>query len=284
MHKLAPAKVNLYLRILNKRSDGYHNLVSVFQTISLYDKIEIKKIPQDKIIFDCNIKSLVNKDNLCYKVAHQLKKKYNIKSGIYLKLTKNIPVGSGLGGASSDAFTTAKMLLTLWKIKISKQDFLNFCATIGKDVPFFYYKGCCIVKGAGEKILKITPWWKKKCLWLVLVYPNKILLTKDVYKKFDEMKKKVSSPPKLVTKNLLKKSCFKRIVYNDLYFPAEKIYPKLSFIKKEFLNCGTELVSMSGSGSTMFGIYYNRNVALRVKNILKDKIPNSRIEVVKTIF
>jgi 4-diphosphocytidyl-2-C-methyl-D-erythritol kinase len=287
MQSLSPAKVNLYLKILGKRKDGYHNLLSVFQAISLYDKIEIKKISEDKIIFSCNIKSIDNKNNLCYKVAQILKNRYNIKSGVRIKLTKNIPLGSGLGGASSDAFTTAKMLIKLWNIKISKKDFLTFCSEVGKDIPFFYYKGCCIVKGAGEKVLKIIPWWKKRCLWIVLVYPNKILLTKDVYNKFDQMMKKGNlrcEQPRFSLKKFLKKDFLRKFLYNDLYLPATKIYPRLSFIKERFVDIGTELVSMSGSGSTMFGIYYNKKDAIRTKKILTNTIPNSRIELVKTIF
>jgi len=175
----------------------------------------------------------------------------------------------------------------LWNIKISKENFLDFCAEMGKDVPFFYYRGCCIVKGAGEKIFSVTPWWKKKGLWIVLVYPNRILLTKDVYAKFDQMNKnkfRKQDTPKIFLKNLLDKKFLETFLYNDLYLPATKIYPKLSFIRNVFINNGTKLVSMSGSGSTIFGAYYNKNDAKKIKNVLEKEIPNSMIKLVKTIF
>lgn len=281
MKKLAPAKVNLCLKILNRRKDGFHNLISVFQTVSLFDKIKIDRISDNKIQIDCNIKSLANKSNLCYKVAELLKKWYKIKSGVKIKIEKNIPLGSGLGGASTDAYATAEMLVKLWKIKINKKKLVELCSSLGKDIPFFAYKGSCIVKGTGEKIFPINPWWKNKKFYILLIYPNKILLTKEVYKKFSQMNVENKS---VKINNLLREKSFKNLMFNDLFLPATKIFPKLILIKNFMQKCGLEIVNMSGSGSTMYGICDSLYEAKKIAVCLKTKLKDIKVMIVKPIF
>jgi len=113
---LAPAKINLFLRILNKRRDGFHDIETVFEKISLFDKILIKEIPQDDIKVESNCReiSLLGKNNIIYKVIYSIKSKFRIKKGIYAYIEKNIPIKAGLGGGSSDAAATLKGLNRLW--------------------------------------------------------------------------------------------------------------------------------------------------------------------------
>lgn len=286
---LSPAKINLCLRVLDRKKNGYHNILSIFQTISLYDKITVKLLKENKIVIKSNVKSLQNKKNLCYKVAELIKKKYKVRNGVEINLKKNIPLGSGLGGASSNAMSVLLGLVKLWNIKIKKEEIISLSSKIGKDLPFFYYKGCCLVSGMGEKVEAVKPWWRKRGLWFVLIYPNKKLMTRDVYSKFDEISnnqcgKKVSYS---MLKKLIRKKCFfKELIFNDLYTAAVNLFPKLEFIKNKILQSISDkkLVNMSGSGSTLYTVFFSYKDASKFVKILKHNLSGSRVELVRTIF
>lgn len=285
MQILAPAKVNLLLKIVNKRKDGYHNIFSIFQTVSLFDKIKISlsKKNRKNIIINCNINKLNNRKNLCYKVAEEISKIAKYNGEIKIEIKKNIPLGSGLGGASSDAAYVALALIKLLKVKISKRKLIKLLAKIGKDIPFFLYNSCCIVEGAGEKIKKIkNPPWKKKPLWFVVVYPNIILSTKKVYKTYDKIVKKTNKFNKKAILELLKKGDINRILTNDLEKAAFKISKKLKKMK-EILQKATLNVSMSGSGSSFFAVFKSRENAVHFKKIVEKQLKNCKIYILKSI-
>lgn len=294
---LAPAKINLTLKILSKRKDGYHNLLSLMQTISLYDRIKISKIKKNDIKIICNIKSISNRKNLCYKIAKLLKEKYNIPFGIKIEIKKNIPIGSGLGGASSDAAATAEGIIKLFNLKITKIELLNICSKIGADIPFFLYKGLCLAEGIGEKIKKIKiKKWKEKPIWYILIYPSKILSTKKVYQTFDKLKnKKLSKINKAKILSILKQyngfsnKLLKKLLINDLEIAAFKICPQLAELKHR-IYLKNELVSMSGSGSCMFIPFANKFKAISFKKAIEKELRkfylfrNYKIFVVKSVF
>ncbi len=287
-----PAKINLLLKILTKRKDGYHNIFSVFQTVSLYDKIKLSIIPKNKIVVKCNIKSLEGKKNLCYNLVDLFKKKYKIKQGVRIEITKNIPIGSGLGGASSDIAAVAKGLIKLFNIKISKKELVSLCSKISKDAPFFIYKGLCIVESAGEKIKKLfsVP-WERKPLWFLLVYPNISLSTKEVYDTWDNeflknKNKKQRLDKKRIIKLLLDKK-FKYVVKNDLEEPAFELIPSLKKVKDMLTKySNNNVVSMTGSGSCFFVLSEKKREILSIKEkVRKDKeFKNYKLFVVKSIF
>jgi 4-diphosphocytidyl-2-C-methyl-D-erythritol kinase len=286
----SPAKVNLLLKILSKRKDGYHNIFSVFQTISLYDKIKISVIPEDKIVVKCNIKSIEGKKNLCYDLVDLFKKKYKIKKGIKIEIEKNIPLGSGLGGASSNVATVLEGLIKLFNIKMSEKEVVSLCSKIGKDVPFFIYKGLCIVESAGEKIKKIyqVP-WEQKPLWFLLIYPNIILSTKDVYQNYD--KNFINNKKIKVDKNkiisLLLQEKFNNVVQNDLEQSAIQLVPYLKNIKNELIkNSYNNVVSMTGSGSCFFVLSRDKKEILKIKNKIKKnkEFKKHKFFVVKSVF
>jgi len=286
----APAKINLLLKILAKRKDGYHNIFSVFQTVSLYDKIKLSLIHEDKIVVKCNIKSIEGKKNLCYNLVDLFKKKYKIKQGVYIEIKKNIPVGSGLGGASSDVAAVLEGLIKLFNLKISKKELVCLCSKIGKDVPFFIYKGLCIVESAGEKIKKLSlvP-WKNKPLWFLLVYPNISLSTKKVYNnwdnKFFKTKKLKINKKKVV--NMLFDKKFKDVVQNDLEQSAVDLVPSLKNVKDVLTKySNNNVVSMTGSGSCFFVLSEKREEVLLIKKKIKrnKEFKNYKLFVVKSIF
>ncbi len=280
---LSPAKINLLLDIVGKRSDGYHNIISVVQTVSLYDVIEVEPIKQNKIIVECNIKNLCMENNLCYKVVSFIKEQFLVKSGVKILIKKHIPLGSGLGGASSNAATVLKFLLQLWKIKVDKSELIRLVSKIGKDIPYFFYNSCCLVESTGEKIIPLIPCWKNNPLWILLIYPQISLSTKEVYERFDIMLPDYK--PKSDKKNILKWikiGNFQDLLYNALQPVAEKLCPELKQIKILLAKGGFKNINMSGSGSTIYAVFNNEKEMFKCIDFLK-KYSNYKIFIVKTI-
>src|SRR5438067_8558919 len=152
MQILAPAKINLSLRVLNRRSDGFHEIETLISPISLYDKIDIEK--QSRWIdFSCDAPTLSpGDDNLVVRAAKLFFEKTKINGGVSIKLQKKIPHGAGLGGGSSDAAATLRALNQLFETKLSPQELANIGSAIGSDVPFFLFESAAMCKGRGETV------------------------------------------------------------------------------------------------------------------------------------
>src|SRR6201993_4444495 len=150
MQILAPAKINLSLRIVNQRPDGFHEIKTLISPISLHDKIDIEK--QNRWIdFSCDEPTLsTGDDNLVVRAAKLFFEKTKIKSGVSIKLKKKIPHGAGLGGGSSDAAATLKALNQLFETKLSRDELVKLGSRIGSDVPFFLFESAALCKGRGE--------------------------------------------------------------------------------------------------------------------------------------
>ncbi len=269
MKILAPAKINLSLKILNKRKDGYHNIKSVFQTVSLCDEIFISDSQTEKEIeFICEPKVTKKpEDNLAYR-AILLLKKYTYENGkIKVKIVKNIPVGAGLGGGSSDAAGVLKGLVKFWNIKISMDVLKKLALKLGADVPFFLYGGKCLVEGIGEKIKRLKPTPEEKNFYILLVYPEFKISTKKVYEMFDKCHCKEFLIAEQQSTNDLEKIVFKK-------------YPELKEIKEKLIDSGTIFSSMSGSGSTIFGIFKKKSDAVKAR----DQFKKYKTWLVKPVF
>ncbi|MDR1417991.1 MAG: 4-(cytidine 5'-diphospho)-2-C-methyl-D-erythritol kinase [Endomicrobium sp.] len=250
----SPAKVNLFLEIKNKRDDGYHNLESIMQTISLYDELSFENANKD-IILECDDKSLpCDKKNLIYKAALAVKTYFNINKGVKIYLQKKIPLGAGLGGGSSNAATTILALVKLWDIKTTHKELELIATKLGADVPFFLTGGTCLCEGIGEII---TPLKNINNLNMILVNPAFEVSTSEVYKKINfPLTKpiKIHKIKHLICNDLFNnkeafKSCFNRLeefVFAD-FTTIEKI--------KNLLNKLDCVSLMSGSGATVFGIF-----------------------------
>ncbi len=174
----SPAKLNLFLNIINKRNDGYHNIQSVIHLINLFDFLTFQKREDNKVVLKSNIKGL-EKQNLVLESFKLIKKKYHIKRfGMNIELIKNIPLGSGLGGASSNAATTLMALKKIWNLKIDKKELMSLASSLGSDVPLFINAKNAWVEGRGEKIKNINLDTK----WYLLIYSTRPILTKNIYK------------------------------------------------------------------------------------------------------
>ena len=145
------AKINWFLRVLGKREDNYHEICTVFQTVSLSDKLEFEE--GDEISFTCNDGAIpVNSDNLIVRSAKLLRETFNIEAGAKIHLEKNIPFPGGLGGGSSNAAITIMGLAKLWRLKVSGEELAKLSSKIGADVPFFFYGGTALGTGLGTEI------------------------------------------------------------------------------------------------------------------------------------
>lgn len=262
----SPAKVNLYLKVLSKRPDGYHNILSIVDPVSIFDRIYIEELEEDKIIVEDDKKVLpAGNANTVFRAAGLLKEKYNIKKGLMINITKNIPIGSGLGGPSSNAATTIKALIDLWDIKINRDELFELSKTIGADCPLFIYGKSCIMKGIGDLISPI----ELPRIYYLIVYPNTPLSTKDVYGSLKIVLTKKENDIKLRDK-------FKTIhdvayiLDNDLEKAAIAMLPLIKNLKERLLEAGAVGAMMSGSGSSVFGVFESEKQAERASNSVKD--------------
>ena len=171
------AKINLGLQIDKKLKNGYHKIKTIMTLIELHDEMYFENFDSIFVSMDKNICHMT--DNLCYKVAIYLKKKYNIKNGIKIHIKKNIPDGAGLGGGSSNAAETLKFLNKAWNLNLSQKKLKKIGSKFGCDIPFFIEGGVCYAKNMGEKVKKIKN--KLSNEDIVLIIPEKKIKTKDVY-------------------------------------------------------------------------------------------------------
>ncbi len=263
---LAPAKINLFLNVINKRQDGYHELETILQKIELYDTIILEK-KDEEIELECS--EVAGAENLAYKAANLLKQELGVKKGVRIKVEKNIPIAAGLGGGSSDAATTLIGLNKLWHLDLTQNDLISLAAKLGADVPFFIFnEGLALGTGIGTII---TPLPALPQFWLIMICPKIKISTTKIYKSLNFMLTNASIKGKIIEIAIKEANIEKisRLLYNTL---EEVVLPKYRIIKRlkeELLNAGALGALMSGSGSTVFGIVKTKSEALNIYNKLK---------------
>lgn len=246
----APAKINLSLDVMKKRSDGYHDLKMIMQTISLYDEIDIEK--NNIISIESNKKNIpLDNRNLAWKAAELFFQYTGISGGCKIYITKNIPDGAGLGGGSSDAATVLIALNEIYNTNLLKKELINIAIKIGADVPFFILKGTCLAEGIGEILTKI----ENKTNPYVLIYkPEFSISTKWAYENLKFENKPHYDVDKIV-ENLKNKNYKFDDIFNYLEDVSISKYSEISTIKNKMKKLGATGSLMSGSGSSVFGIF-----------------------------
>lgn len=258
------SKVNIGLNIVNRRTDGYHNIHTVFQEIDFYDNIILKKT-NSGCYFASNVDWLSNNEsNLCVKAWQCLADRFNI-AGIDIELQKNIPPGSGLGGGSSNAACVLKGLIQLYNLNISLNDLLKIGSSIGADVPFFIKGGCQIGSGIGDQLVKVDHSIKNTFL---LVMPEIHIDTGTIFKKFkkilDYNKEQVNFA------NFIEKDRFLfKFFENDFETIIVPAYPEIGQIKKKLLDHGASFSSLSGTGSTVYGVFDDEAKAISAESLFR---------------
>ena len=261
----APAKINLFLEILGKRDDGYHEIETVMQEIDLVDNLQFEEIQED-VKLKCNDKNIPSdENNLVCKAANLILNECGIRKGVLISLEKNIPVGAGLGGGSSDAAATLKALNLLWKIGLNDAELMEFAAKLGSDIPFFIKGKTALCSGRGEKI---TPIEVKSEMNYLVIFPHINISTATIYRnlKIDLTKKIIDVSFFLDALKHRKLADISKLLYNRLEEVIFATYPDLLDVKSaldHFDFCG---LSVSGSGSAFFGLCKDKQQAEAIKS------------------
>ena len=256
-----PAKINLGLHIHKKREDGFHELETLFQMVAWFDEMEMEGAPEKVELF-CDAPGIPNDEsNLVIKAARLLQNNFPGKcDGVKIKLQKNIPSGAGLGGGSGNAAGALLALNILWNLKIPRDDLISMASELGSDVPFFLMSPCAIGTGKGEILQPVE---NPISFYILMIYPGFPISTPWVYGNL-KLKLTKSENNISILKNFLMRSEFAQLgaaLYNDLEPVVFKRYPEILRIKNELLSSGAGGALLSGSGSTVFGIFDNPEIA-----------------------
>ncbi|MFK7756765.1 MAG: 4-(cytidine 5'-diphospho)-2-C-methyl-D-erythritol kinase [Flavobacteriales bacterium] len=244
----APAKINLGLHVKHKRQDGFHELESVFHTIPLYDYIELIPSNSDKFSsYHLDIPGDSAK-NLCLKAIQLLRKKGHDVPNYEIHLLKHIPIGAGLGGGSSDAVAVIKAINQLECLELSAALLMEYAAELGSDCPFFLMDSAALVSGRGEYLTSVD--FKLEGYYIHLVYPNIHISTAQAYGSLD-LKQTSKGAIAIPSEESEWQNCFT----NDFEKALWPKHPILEQIKTELNNSGAFFSSLSGSGSSVFGVY-----------------------------
>jgi 4-diphosphocytidyl-2-C-methyl-D-erythritol kinase len=271
------AKVNLCLHVLGRRPDGYHELRTIFQTISLRDTLELSLVPKYGISLEVNDTALpAGPENLVWRAIDAMRKELDLKSGVHARLEKRIPVARGLGGGSSDAAAALIGMLRLTKKTVPLERLMEIAASLGADVPFFLFGGRALAVNRGDEIYPLPNVPKQSIL---VVSPKDIgVSTKDAYQWLSAELTKRLEPPKIWGFCAL---CWSRqeAVSNDFEGPVFRRHPRLGEIRDGLLKRGAADAALAGSGSAVFGIFRNPARARRAARAF----PEDSVFVVETV-
>ncbi|MCS7199365.1 MAG: 4-(cytidine 5'-diphospho)-2-C-methyl-D-erythritol kinase [Caldimicrobium sp.] len=264
MWLISPAKVNLFLQVLSKRPDNYHEIYTLFQKITLFDEIELKVKQREFTLKFESEEEIPLERNLIYKAWRLFKERFSLKEEIKIWVRKRIPVGAGLGGGSSNAGTLLRALSKFYEVE--EKEVFALALKLGADVPFFLSDlPCALATGIGEVL---TP-FPNFDAYYVLIYPNFKVETAWAYQNLNLTKSKnpvyyeTSLPPWETPQGLI--NDFRDLIY-------KKFYPLYDNIERLLFEEGAKAVSLSGTGSTIYGVFENPPFEglLRLKNSLKN--------------
>ena len=266
------AKINMGLHIIGKRTDGYHEIRTLYQTIMLHDNLEISIRAGNGLEFNCNLGELRDENNLVVRAIEAVRNRTGVKTGLSVQLQKQIPTGSGLGGGSSNAAITIMALDYLLKLKMSRQEWFEIGEELGADVPFFFLGGRAIGIGTGSEVYSLQDHLPSHLLIVISAFP---IATVDAYRQASlrltsqDNKSKIPAFCPAVIDNIESgkelENHFESVVFNN--------QPSLKQIKKRLLQCGATKAGLTGSGSAIVGFFDSKRdlkqaqVALRNRDI-----------------
>jgi 4-diphosphocytidyl-2-C-methyl-D-erythritol kinase len=264
------AKINLGLRVLGKRSDGYHELDTVFQSISLHDTIKLTVTNGPEIVLSCDDRSLpTESDNLAYRAAEAFQARLAPDRGVHIRLEKRIPAQAGLGGGSSDGAVTLLGLAHLWRVDAKGDELLEIARGLGADVPYFFFGGAARGTGIGDNIAPLNDVPDK---FLLVVKPNASISTAEAYRSL-----KAPSLTTVEAKTILSSSEWSGVSYSfdsetlqsDFEPVAFELEPEISRAKVALMNAGAEAALLAGSGSAVFGIFDSEDAQKRAIQVME---------------
>ncbi len=269
IHRSCPAKVNLTLSIVGKRSDGFHDIVSLFQPISLCDELTVTITEGSGITITCNDPGVpTDERNLIYTAARSFLDHAGLKCAVALKLIKRIPVGAGLGGGSSDAAGALMALNEATDELLSEEELFDLALGIGSDVPFFLLENAAIAMGRGERLkpielpkykyLLVNPGFEVSAAW---AYNRLHLTKKDEDNILNDLVEGIKGPRSVVD-----------LLSNDLEVAVLEDKPVIERLKQDLLREGALGALMSGSGPTVFGIFGDDDTLVKAFKDLTEKV------------
>lgn len=250
----APAKLNLFLHITGRRPDGYHDLQTLFQILDWGDELRFSINNSGQISRSCNIEGIPESEDICVHAAQLLKSRCAVPKGVHIDLVKQIPMGAGLGGGSSDAATVLLVLNQLWSCGQTPQQLAELGLELGADVPVFVHGHSACAQGRGEKLQPVTLGQR----YYVLVFPELSISTASVFR--HPALKRDSSPVDLSQVRL-------QPGRNDCEAAAMELFPELESIMQDLRSMGQP--HMSGTGSTIFLSFDDKKTAISAASDLK---------------
>jgi len=263
----APAKINLYLRVLNKLTNDYHSLATSFAYVDAMDQLEISSA--DDLRVSCTRNHLSGPDNLVYRVLAELRQRHGIRQGMHVHIIKHIPEQAGLGGGSSDAATAIIVANRQWNLGLSSQDLIEFAAPFGADIPCFLFGRASIATGIGEHLAPLdTDLPSDHCL---LAYPGVGVSTAEVFRHFElQAELTRNRQPDNIRALSDSNSNIDRLGLNDLQAIAIKLCPSIGNLLRVMHSAGG-ISWMSGSGSACVGMLASRNTEITLARNLQSR-------------
>jgi 4-diphosphocytidyl-2-C-methyl-D-erythritol kinase len=264
----SPAKINLYLEVTGKRPDGYHNLITLMCFIGLFDWVRIA-FGRDRISVACDYPGVPQDEtNLAFRAARLFLDSSGIREGVHIHIDKSIPPGAGLGGGSSNAAGVLMGLNDHYGSPFTREALINMGKQLGADVPFFIFGSPAVAAGIGD-ILNPFSYLKSYCI--LLIYPSVSISTAEVYR---TLNLPLTKNKKITTNTIFKMDWGRsapNLLRNDLEAAAFSICPDIQTAKQTMLAAGASGALMSGSGSSVFGLFENMDQAQRAyRRIVSD--------------
>lgn len=256
------AKINLGLQVLGRRPDGYHEIRTVFQSIALHDRLTLRRTRRSVISFRSDSRELHASDNLVTRAAELIRKKARVPGGLQIFLEKKIPLGSGMGGGSSNAAMTLLGLDRLLGLNLTSQELLDWSSELGSDVPFFLVGGKALGLGRGSEVYPLEDMPRKP---LLVVVPEERVATADAYERLSLRltKGRAASMIPVFCSGYWNSLNGGKAQENDFEVVFFSSFPQWKKLKDDWLDCGAETAGLTGSGSALFGIFTNRRALLK---------------------
>lgn len=277
----ARAKINLFLDVLGVRADGFHEILTVMQSVELADVLEVETFEDGEIFVETNDPEVPpGRGNIVFRAADLLRREYGSSRGAKIYINKNIPSAAGLAGGSSDAAAALKCLNELWGLFAGESDLLRLGEKIGSDVPFCLAGRTSLARGKGEDLSPLPPF---EGLGVVLVKPPFGVSTAEVYRLYDTLPQSCGPGAGALVEALKKRDvpAVARLMYNALERVTISLHPEIADIKSSLVTAGSLGSMMSGSGPTVFGLCESPREAGLVASRLS--LPGCRIIATATV-
>ncbi|HVC96648.1 MAG TPA: 4-(cytidine 5'-diphospho)-2-C-methyl-D-erythritol kinase [Pirellulales bacterium] len=274
---LAPAKLNLFLEVLDKRDDGFHEIETLMVPIGLFDTLHFQDAPSGRIDLTCRTSATfggsaepipAGPENIVFRAVDLVRRRFGVTKGARVRLMKRIPMAAGLAGGSSDAAAALVATCRLWELALSPGELSQLAAELGSDVPFFLGRGAAVCRGRGERIQPVSGLGN---LWFVVVKPPVGLSTAEVYRacRAADRPRRVESLIEALRAGRLARAALG--LHNALQPAAEKLEPWVGRLSREFAALDCLGHKMSGSGTSYFGLCRHARQARRVAACLRTR-------------